>query len=43
MEGKELVWAVGEGTGMVEDTECEDEDCLLALGDRITLGTRCGA
>jgi hypothetical protein len=24
VDGKELVWAVGKGTGMVEDTEFED-------------------
>lgn len=37
VDGKELVWAVGKGTGMVEDTEFEDDNCLEEFW--ITLGT----
>ena len=37
MDGKELVWAVGKGTGIVEDTEFDDDNCLEEFW--ITLGT----
>ena len=37
VDGKELVWAVGKGTGIVEDTEFEDDNCFEEFW--ITLGT----